>query len=102
MPDAPSPWELQRAYEALRNDMRTGFDAVNRRLDLFPSKELMAAFVDAANRRITDLEKSMNAAQTKQDQDRRMVHGALLGAALSLLVTVIVGVLMASRVGGMG
>lgn len=43
MPDEPTSWELQRALEQMRADMRSGFEGINTRLDKLVTQDAFQA-----------------------------------------------------------
>jgi len=97
--DEPTNWELKRNYESLRADMRDGFNQINTRLDKMPSAELYAALIQGLERRIHDIEQDVANDQQTRKSDRRLVIGALLAGAVSILVQFITNVLTAKGVG---
>lgn len=99
MPDEPTNWELKRNYESLRADMRDGFNQINQRLDKMPSSEVFTALLGEVQRRVNDVEKDLATDQQNRRSDRRIVIGAALAAAGSILVQIITGILSAKGVG---
>lgn len=99
MADEPTPWELKRNYESLRADMRDGFKGVNDRLDKLPNAELYAALFKNQDERIRGLEQDLVHDQQGRRSDRRLVVGAVLAGAVSILVQIITNVLSAKGIG---
>lgn len=100
MPTEPSPGELLRMYQQLREDTRRGFESVNERLDKMPTSELFMAHLSAwqrqldntdskveALRRHVDTELTERDAQRQRDEDRRrwLIGAVALPILLSLL-----------------
>lgn len=99
MPDEPTNWELKRNYEGLRADMRDGFNQINQRLDKMPSSELFAEMLRGLERRVHDVEQDVANDQQSRKSDRRLVIGAVLAGAVSILVQIVTGLLSAKGVG---
>lgn len=95
MPDEPTNWELKRNYEGLRSDMRDGFHQINERLDKMPNSDVFAALLQGLERRVHDVEQDVANDQQSRKQDRRLVAGALLAGAVSILTQIITNVLAA-------
>lgn len=94
--EAPTPWELQRNYEALRGDMRDGFQGMNARLDRVPTADTLTALIArlddrvAANERhVAEVRAELQREKDSRAQDRRLVIGAILTAAGSLAVMIV-------------
>lgn len=99
MPDEPTNWELKRNYEGLRADMRDGFNQINQRLDKMPSAEVYAALLQGLERRVHDVEQDVINDQQSRKSDRRLVIGAVLAGAVSILTQIITNVLSAKGIG---
>lgn len=99
MADEPTNWELKRNYETLRADMRDGFNQINARLDKMPSGEVFTALIGELTRRVNDVEKDMTTDQQNRRSDRRLVIGAALAAAGSVITQIITGILSAKGAG---
>jgi hypothetical protein len=94
--DAPSPWELQRNYDRLREDVRSGFASMNTRLDRVPTAETLTALIGRLDDRLAKAEKDVGdlevALQRERDNrgaDRRLVVGSILAAVGSLVVMIV-------------
>ena len=99
MADEPTNWELKRNYETLRADMRDGFSQINQRLDKMPSSEVFAALLQGLERRVHDVEQDVATDQQNRKADRRLMIGAGLAAAGSILTQIITSVLSAKGLG---
>lgn len=104
MPDAPTPWELQRTLAAIREDMREGFKGLNQRLDRNVSVELFSAFQEAVQAKFADTEKDIAAiqaareAETKQRaSDRRLILAAVFTSVLAPLVLLLLNQYLTSK-----
>lgn len=99
MPDEPTNWELKRNYEGLRADMRDGFHQINSRLDKMPNGEVFAALLSGLEHRVREVEQDVANDQQTRKADRRLVIGALLAGAVSILTQFITNVLSAKGMG---
>lgn len=95
--DEPTPYELLRAVNDLRGDMRSGFADVNTRLDRVPSTELLGALLTAINQRIDSAEQDIAEIKAKRDQDaaaravdRRWLIGLAITSSLAILVPIVI------------
>jgi len=84
MPEEPTPWELHRNYEQLRTDVREGFAQINGRLDQMPT----TAVLNSLSKDVGRLETLREKDEERRVGDRRLVWGAFLAAALSLVGSV--------------
>lgn len=99
MPDEPTLGEVVRTLARIERDLGTRLDQITARLDRVITVELYEAHQAAVDRRITEAEteiadmKKQREIERQRDDDRqaanrRMIVGALIGAALSLIVTI--------------
>lgn len=100
MPDEPTAWELQRNYQALRDDVRNGFNQMNARLDKLPTGELVTQIIAALEHRVkeaeadvlrleNDIKEERKARTEATAANRRIVIGAALAGVVSVIVTVV-------------
>jgi hypothetical protein len=110
LPDAPTPWELQRALAAIREDMREHFKSLNQRLDRNVSVELFNAFQEAMQAKFADAEKDIAEIKAARDaearqraersaQDRRLIFTAVFTAVLAPLALLLLNLYLTSKGG---
>lgn len=104
MPDEPTPWELQRTLQDMRQDMRDGFSGLNARFDRVVSAELFAAYQQAVNarfeeqsKRVTAIEEQRTAEKTQRAGDRRLVLMGLFTAILSPVLLLFLQLYLTTR-----
>lgn len=104
MSDEPTPWELQRALEQLRQDLREGFRSVNDRLDRVPTSDLMAAWQARYDQQLADVRKDV--AEIQEDRklearQRMATHRAAIGAIVTAVIApILVGIVLRMILGG--
>jgi tetrahydromethanopterin S-methyltransferase subunit G len=99
--DEPTLGEVARTLARIELDLGKRLDDITRRLDRVITLELYEAHQATAWQRFEDLEgdvKHLQEQRAKDEErraaDKRMVNGALIGAALSLLVTIVAAALV--------
>ena len=104
MPDAPTPWELQRTLSAIREDMREGFKGLNQRLDRNVSVELFGAFQEAVQVKFTEVEKDVAEIKAARDSevkqrssDRRLILAAVFTSVLAPLFLLLLNQYLTSK-----
>jgi hypothetical protein len=107
VPDAPTPWELQRTLAAFREDMREGFKGLNQRLDRNVSVELFNAEMAAARGRFEDHEKDIAEIKAERDaeknqraSDRRLIFMAVFTSVLAPLFLLLISLYLTSKGSG--
>lgn len=102
--DEPTPWELQRALAAMRQDLREGFKSVNDRLDRVPTSDLMAAWQARYDQQLADIRRDV--AEIQEDRkhearERAKASRAAMGALVTAFVApIVVAVIMRMILGG--
>ena len=81
MPDEPTPGELGRTIDRMRQDMVGGFGNLNRRLDTFVTAEVHASDVRRVDQRIDGLEKDI----ANLEAAKRWAVGIAVAAAAVLV-----------------
>lgn len=104
MPDAPTPWELQRTLAAIREDMREGFKGLNQRLDRNVSVELFGAFQEAVQAKFGEVEKDVAEIKAARDaevkqraSDRRLILAAVFTSVIAPLVLLLLNQYLTSK-----
>ncbi|MEU4578917.1 hypothetical protein [Nonomuraea sp. NPDC023979] len=103
--DEPTLGEVARTLNRFVEDTQRRFSDLNTTIGIFVTRDLYEAHRAAMQEDIKELQAEMKAEQdrradekkTEQDRrsaDRRMAHSALIGAALSLIVTVVAAALV--------
>ena len=98
--DDPTPGELARALERMREDLRLGFTAISTRLDRFVSSEVLAVYQAALDRRLADMDRDIakQAERIEADADKRAAHQRwLIGLAVMTVVSIVLPLVNALR-----
>ncbi|MFE3577954.1 hypothetical protein [Streptomyces vinaceus] len=93
----PTPWELLRAVQQLRDDLRADFAALASRLEQMVTKDVYAADQRAAEQRIGTLEGDLDELREQREREatdartnRRLALSALVApVVVALLVAVL-------------
>lgn len=85
MADEVTNGELQRVIIAMREEMRTGFATVNRRLDARVRTELYNTERDALTARVAVVERTMDSDEAKVTATRRWMVGLFVAVMIALL-----------------
>lgn len=88
----PGPWELQRAHEQLRADMREGFQGINSRLDRLVSTDAFAAEQRRVDDKLKDLADDIAAERESRkigDQQQQTALDKLIATQRWLLVAIV-------------
>ena len=96
--DEPTSGEMWRRMDDMRNEMRSNFDSLNKRLDIMPTTELMMAHMATQESRIKAIEDDVSEIKTKTQQARAIAISAAIGAAG--VVVAAIGLLQGGGVGG--
>lgn len=104
MPDAPTPWELQRTLAAIREDMREGFKGLNQRLDRNVSVELFNAFQEVVQAKfseqatdIAEIKAARDAEAKQRASDRRLILAAVFTSVLAPLFLLLLNQYLTSK-----
>lgn len=95
MTDEPTGWELQRAMEQLRVDLRDGFRAMNERLDKVPTSDLFAAWQTRYDQQLTDLREDITGIQEDRKHEARERAKANRAAVGALVVAIVAPIVVA-------
>ena len=104
MSDEPTGWELQRAMEQMRQDLRDGFRAMNERLDRVPTSDLFSAWQARYDQQLSDLRTDV--AEIQEDRkhearERAKASRAAVGALVTAFVApIVVAVILRLVLGG--
>ncbi|MFE7093288.1 hypothetical protein [Streptomyces erythrochromogenes] len=95
----PTPWELLRAVQQLRDDLRADFAALASRLEQMVTKDVYAADQRAVEQRIGNLEDDLDELREQREREaadartnRRLALSALVAP---IVVALLVAVLLA-------
>lgn len=104
MSDEPTAWELQRALEQLRTDLRDGFGSMNARLDRVPTSDLLAVWQARYDQQLGDVRKDVAKLQEDRELEARQrmaTHRAAVGAIVTAVIApILVGIVLRLVLGG--
>ncbi|WP_406738580.1 hypothetical protein OG365_24495 [Streptomyces sp. NBC_00853] len=91
----PTPWELLRAVQQLRDDLRADFAALASRMEQMVTKDVYAADQRALSQRIGTLQGDLNELREQREREESDARTNRRLAVSALLAPVIVAVLVA-------
>ncbi|MET7530200.1 hypothetical protein [Streptomyces goshikiensis] len=91
----PTPWELLRAVQQLRDDLRADFAALASRMEQMVTKDVYAADQRALGQRIGTLEGDLNELREQREREESDARTNRRLAVSALFAPVIVAVLVA-------
>ncbi|MCX4761899.1 hypothetical protein OG562_13125 [Streptomyces sp. NBC_01275] len=98
----PTPWELLRAMQHMRDDLRADFAALGARLAEMVTKIQYEADRRADELRIKSVEDDIVALRLERDAERQEARSVRRLAVTALVAPVVVGVIVAIVTGRLG
>ncbi|WP_274558033.1 hypothetical protein [Streptomyces spiramyceticus] len=98
----PTPWELLRAIQQLRDDLRSDFAAFNTRMDQTVTKDVYAADQRAADLRIEGLEGEVRALKQQHEDEQQEARTNRRLAVSALIAPIVVAVVVAALLATLG
>ncbi|WSQ08959.1 hypothetical protein OG604_14935 [Streptomyces sp. NBC_01231] len=98
----PTPWELLRAMQQMRDDLRADFAALGARLAEMVTKIQYDADRRTDELRIKAIEEDILAVKRVRDSEREEARGVRRLALTALVAPVVVGVIVAIVTGKLG
>ncbi|MCK7627243.1 hypothetical protein MUU72_29810 [Streptomyces sp. RS10V-4] len=98
----PTPWELLRAMQQMRDDLRSDFAALGARLAEMVTKIQYEADRRTDELRIKAVEDDVAAIQRERDEERQEARSVRRLALTALVAPVVVGVIVAIVIGKLG
>lgn len=71
MTEPPTSSELDRRMERIEKEQRAGFDALNKRLDAFPTEQTILALFAVRDSQITTIQERLTEVAKELDDERR-------------------------------
>ncbi|WP_328404010.1 hypothetical protein OHS70_34285 [Streptomyces sp. NBC_00390] len=87
-PNDPTLWELHRALQQLREDLRSDFAAFASQLEKMVTKDVYQADQRAVQQRLEILERQQDAEAAARTINRRLAVSAFIAPVLVAVVTV--------------
>ncbi|GGY12900.1 hypothetical protein [Streptomyces djakartensis] len=98
----PTPWELLRAMQQMRDDLRSDFAALGARLAEMVTKIQYEADRRTDELRIKAVEDDIAQIQRERESERQDARGVRRLALTALIAPVVVGVIVAAVTGKLG
>ncbi|MGW3651082.1 hypothetical protein [Streptomyces sp. NPDC000878] len=98
----PTPWELLRAMQQMRDDLRADFAALGARLAEMVTKIQYDADRRADELRMKGLEEDIAAIKRERDREHQEARNVRRLALTALVAPIVVGVIVAAVTGKLG
>ncbi|WP_405889467.1 hypothetical protein OG427_02795 [Streptomyces sp. NBC_00133] len=98
----PTPWELMRAMQQLRDDLRADLAALGTRLEQMVTKDVYAADQRAAAQRMASLEDDLRDVQQHRESEKLEARTNRRLAVSALVAPIVVAVTVAVVLAALG
>ncbi|TQK44397.1 hypothetical protein FBY35_5901 [Streptomyces sp. SLBN-118] len=98
----PTPWELMRAMQQLRDDLRADLAALGTRLEQMVTKDVYAADQRAAAQRMASLEDDLRDVQQQRESEKLEARTNRRLAVSALVAPIVVAVTVAVVLAALG